>query len=68
MVEDSIGVPLCQQCFFFGQLVQHLGISLCFPKVALVAKNTDYKIRGRLISFFNSIADPYGNLFIIIIA
>jgi hypothetical protein len=25
--------------FFFGKLVQQLGFSLCFPEVALVAKN-----------------------------
>jgi hypothetical protein len=24
---------------FFGKMVQHLGFSLCFPEVALVAKN-----------------------------
>ncbi len=50
MAEDPIRVPLYQQQqqFFwvFGQLVQHLGFSLCFPKVALVSPLGN-KVRSR---------------------
>jgi hypothetical protein len=29
--------------FFFSKMVQHLGFSLCFPELALVAKNGLYQ-------------------------
>jgi hypothetical protein len=44
-VGDPIRAPLeSTTTIFFGHLVQHLGFSLHFPEVALVAKNRLYDL------------------------